>query len=568
MANEAVVLSAANLNTIENNIGHLADNIGQVSLNVVEVDSKVNEVTATVASIEEEIKNFMVEIKGSTIVSNAKQSIMMSQAELEKKIGHYDLVRRKINGILQASDMHALTKENLKNTSEESLINTPNYWLSPALSALSAWLLNDKIAAEIALSEAMRRDDEKTSLLFSLIHARAGRYESSNKWLRRYLDMQDPLAMEAVILIVLDAITSGALGVQSIDLVKEKIEAWKMELANADINKDEIKKLNTFIGDLRLVEEENYPFIKDYTNEYENLNKSVATTKSKGRVLSYFKNIYEEKIDDNSKDKKIDRILDLLVFNCENEELDLKRDIARNKFIIEENGNVAKADERFVKSEFAYDKASNFYSLLISVAIGLREAAPTVKKLAVALCKDIIITAYEEILKDTGLKQEEFIKVNINEWSNEFKDGSEENHAINNLNNYYENLIKIETTKIALFDYKMLISIIVGIISIFFMIKIPALAVAIIVAVAAFNIYQLTTAFMFRTKIEEQYRKKLDEDVYILYNIIAEIVDYRILSRKAKKIDSEFISFINNLNYLDYIKIDGHRKIMIGGNNE
>lgn len=568
MANEAVVLSAANLNTIENNIGHLADNIGQVSLNVVEVDSKVNEVTATVASIEEEIKNFMVEIKGSTIVSNAKQSIMMSQAELEKKFGHYDLVRRKINGILQASDMHALTKENLKNTSEESLINTPNYWLSPALSALSAWLLNDKIAAEKALSEAMRRDDEKTSLLFSLIHARAGRYESSNKWLRRYLDMQDPLAMEAVILIVLDAITSGALGVQSIDLVKEKIEAWKMELANADINKDEIKKLNTFIGDLRLVEEENYPFIKDYTNEYENLNKSVATTKSKGRVLSYFKNIYEEKIDDNSKDKKIDRILDLLVFNFENEELDLKRDIARNKFIIEENGNVAKADERFVKSEFAYDKASNFYSLLISVAIGLREAAPTVKKLAVALCKDIIITAYEEILKDTGLKQEEFIKVNINEWSNEFKDGSEENHAINNLNNYYENLIKIETTKIALFDYKMLISIIVGIISIFFMIKIPALAVAIIVAVAAFNIYQLTTAFMFRTKIEEQYRKKLDEDVYILYNIIAEIVDYRILSRKAKKIDSEFISFINNLNYLDYIKIDGHRKIMIGGNNE
>ncbi len=568
MANEAVVLSAANLNTIENNIGHLADNIGQVSLNVVEVDSKVNEVTATVASIEEEIKNFMVEIKGSTIVSNAKQSIMMSQAELEKKFGHYDLVRRKINGILQASDMHALTKENLKNTSEESLINTPNYWLSPALSALSAWLLNDKIAAEKALSEAMRRDDEKTSLLFSLIHARAGRYESSNKWLRRYLDMQDPLAMEAVILIVLDAITSGALGVQSIDLVKEKIEAWKTELANADINKDEIKKLNTFIGDLRLVEEENYPFIKDYTNEYENLNKSVATTKSKGRVLSYFKNIYEEKIDDNSKDKKIDRILDLLVFNFENEELDLKRDIARNKFIIEENGNVAKADERFVKSEFAYDKASNFYSLLISVAIGLREAAPTVKKLAVALCKDIIITAYEEILKDTGLKQEEFIKVNINEWSNEFKDGSEENHAINNLNNYYENLIKIETTKIALFDYKMLISIIVGIISIFFMIKIPALAVAIIVAVAAFNIYQLTTAFMFRTKIEEQYRKKLDEDVYILYNIIAEIVDYRILSRKAKKIDSEFISFINNLNYLDYIKIDGHRKIMIGGNNE
>ena len=41
----------------------------------------------SVKTIEDEIKNFMVEIRGSTIVSNAKQSIMMSQEELNKQYG-------------------------------------------------------------------------------------------------------------------------------------------------------------------------------------------------------------------------------------------------------------------------------------------------------------------------------------------------------------------------------------------------------------------------------------------------------------------------------------------------
>ena len=96
------------------------------------MDSKVKNVTESVKTIEDEIKQFMLEIKGTTIVSNAKQNILINQAELNKSYGHYDEVRRKINGILQASDMNALTKENLKSISEETVINTPNYWLSPA----------------------------------------------------------------------------------------------------------------------------------------------------------------------------------------------------------------------------------------------------------------------------------------------------------------------------------------------------------------------------------------------------------------------------------------------------
>ena len=185
-SNDALVLSAANLDIIERNLGKLANNVGTVNANVEHVDSKVNKVTDSVKSIEEEIKNFMLEIRGTTIVANAKQSITMDQDEINKQYGHYDNVRRKINGIFQATDINSIKKSTIDNISEQVIIDTPNYWLAPALVSICAWFNDNKDLANRALKEAMARDDEKTSLLFGLIHLRANRKETALRWLRRY----------------------------------------------------------------------------------------------------------------------------------------------------------------------------------------------------------------------------------------------------------------------------------------------------------------------------------------------------------------------------------------------
>ena len=94
MKEEAVVLKAANLDILEDNLNILSKNLGNLSDNMNSVDTKVNTVTDTVKTLEEEIKNFMYEIRESTIVSNAKESILVAENELEKKYGHYNDVRR------------------------------------------------------------------------------------------------------------------------------------------------------------------------------------------------------------------------------------------------------------------------------------------------------------------------------------------------------------------------------------------------------------------------------------------------------------------------------------------
>lgn len=567
MANEALVLSAANLDIIENHLSHLTNNLGKVSLDMSQVDQKVNDVTASVSAIEDEIKAFMVEIKGSTIVSNARQTILLAQGEIEKKYGHYDQVRRQINGILQASDMSALSKDNLKNISEETLINTPNYWLAPALIALSSWLLNDKDKAQSSLKEAMRRDDEKTSLLFSLIHARAGRYETSHRWLKRYLTMQDSANMSHVVFVVLDAISTGAFGPKSKETIKTYIEKWLSEINTKQIKDHEIKRLRYFISDFRKEEDEDFFCIENYTNEYENVKKSIATTKSKSGIFQYLHMLNNEKMISDNKMKKIDRLLEMLVFSYEDQELELRREIAKSKFVIEENGNIGKANERFKQSELAFTNNNNFYSLLVSISLGLYNVSPNLKKMALALTKELFIEAYREELKDNDLAQENYIEVKLSDWSFKIKDGSEEKELVKELEEQHEYKLNQELRKVPLYDLKMISTIIIGIIAIFFTIKIPALAIAILVAVAAFNIYNLALSISTRSKIETQAKKELESSLELLENIIAEVVDYRMIGRSSRKTDEEIINHLNNLNYLDYVSVDGHRNIIIGGLN-
>ena len=318
MADSTVYMSAANLYGIEDNLGQLAKNIGNVSINVDQVDTKVNKVTDSVKTIEDEIKNFMVEIRGTTIVSNAKQSIMMSQEELNKQYGHYDNVRRKINGIFQATDINAVRKSTIENISEQVIIDTPNYWLAPALVSLCAWLTDNHDLATRALKEAMNRDDEKTSLLFCLIHLRANRYDTALKWLTRYLEMQDPAKMESKIITVLDAITNGSFGVDAKEICLQKIESWIQELSSQPGYKEiQVDRWTTYINSLiNPKTNDDFDFIAKYTSELDRVNKILAVSNSRRNILIELKNIIKEEQNLNvSTTNQIDKLINMLVFN-------------------------------------------------------------------------------------------------------------------------------------------------------------------------------------------------------------------------------------------------------------
>ena len=570
MANEgAVVMSAANLDIIENNLGQLAKNIGDVSLNVEQVDTKVNNVTNSVKTIEDEIKNFMVEIRGSTIVSNAKQSIMMSQEELNKQYGHYDNVRRKINGIFQATDINAIRKSTIENISEQVIIDTPNYWLAPALVSLCAWLTDNKDLANRALKEAMNRDDEKTSLLFCLIHLRANRYETALKWLTRYLEMQDPAKMENKIITVLDAITNGSFGPDAKNLCLEKIDEWLKELTIKPGYKEiQIDRWTNYINNLIITEKnDDFDYIKQHTNDIDKITKILTISNSKRNILNHLKSIIKEEQNITiSTTSQIDKLINMLVFNYENEELELKKDIAKNKLIIEENGNMTKANERFKETEFAFQKETDFYSQLTNITLEYKSTKPTIntRKMAFALSKDWIKEAYNNLNQNFATNNLN-IDITIDTWHNTTTNGQNEKELIDDLYKHIEKETHNQIYGKKLIDTKMILVTIIGLILSILTIKQPILSLIIIIGVLIFDAYVFYINYSER---QEKIKKREERKEYsknILLNTIAEIVDFTFMCKENENIDNEINTFLNNLDYRNYIKGQNNiRNIEIG----
>ena len=215
-------ISSANLSAIEsglrainNNLGTLNNNLKVIDNNVDRVNDNVKVVYDEVGALARDFHNFVqIQIRANAL-SKAQQRVIQIRQEMEKRFGHYDIVRRTTTGILQADDIGIVKKDTISNATEELMISTPGYWLAPCLVALAAWINDQPELAERALKEGIKRNDEKTSLFFALICRRADRKSAALKWTQRYLANQDEENLDRKTVIILDAFASGLLGSDS-----------------------------------------------------------------------------------------------------------------------------------------------------------------------------------------------------------------------------------------------------------------------------------------------------------------------------------------------------------------
>ncbi len=568
MSNEAVVLSEANLDILEKNLNSLANNLGSLSTNMSSVDTKVNKVTDTVKTLEEEIKNFMFEIRESTIVSNAKQSILMSQSELDKKYGHYDNIRREVNGLLEATDLNTIKKSTIEALSEKTLLNTPTYWLSPALVALCAWFTNNKDLASRAVNEALKRDDEKTSLLFSLLHLRAKRNSAALLWLKRYIDKQNPKNIENMFIIVLDAVSSGVFGPDAKTYIIGKLEEWIKLLSNNE--KIKTTEKNRWKDKFASLTVENkdlvFPYLEKYTTTSVDIKNSFDKNTSRKNIYDFLNNITNKNNDEELVNKKIDKIINLLVFNYENEELALKKEIEKNKLIISLNGNLTKANKMFETSSLAFQEKTDILTLITNILLVDIETLPETKKLALALSKDIIIEAYNEYIGNDNESEIE-TQIQIDKWTATTIDGKNENELKTSLKNYInkKNIPYINSEKF--FNFKMMIAIIIAIVACFLLRSLPQFIILFIGLAVAYCAFEVYNTYKRRNMKISRVDKEIKDAFIILENIICEIVDYNYMVKESKNVNNEIITFLSSLDYKNYSNVNVERNISVGGFN-
>lgn len=571
------VISTANLSTIENNLSKLANNLASVANNVEivanrvdNVDGKVDSVSSELNALSEEFRMFVNESKRIANLADAKQTIVMLEQELEKEFGNYEKVRNHTVGILQAADISVVKKETIENATEEMMLEAPRYWLAPALIALSAWLSDNKELADKALREAIRRDDEKTSLLFCLISRRAGKLDSSIIWLERYFSMQDPEKMESRIIVVLDAFASGLFGGDIKGMCSSKIKQWLDELSSRAgfVYHQRQQWQNALLSKKVVINENEFPILKQYSPTWKKLKDVLEIAETHDEIYSYFNNVFNTPVENvASVSAKIDDILDSLVENYDDEELPLRAQLRKNRLVIEENGDVDRANYRFDLEHKGYEKYSDFSQHLTNAALAPESTGALIatQKLAISLSKQWIIDAYEDLTAKGRAEVPLEIEVNIDKWQGKTRDGANAEELNNSLSSYIDKMKEEQLSKLKWPNGKAIaMGAAGGIIAVFGIATVIIPIVSIALSITGILV-QKKSVEKNKNKVITDFENFKKTSVEILNGFLAEVVDYRRLYSLKDKESEKVIDLLKELSPEQYIAVknnDGIRQVL------
>lgn len=359
--------------------------------------------------------------------------------ELETAFGYYAVVRRQATGILQASDVQLVRNETLRSATEELMISAPRYWLAPALVALSAWLGDNRELATRALAEAVRRDDEKTSLFFALVSRRANRTEANRTWLDRYFALQNPYKLDRQTVVMIDAMANGVFGADVSMYCSKRISAWIDELSQ-QAGFVETQRSQWSKGLLSKTPNEDhggrYSHLKRFSPTWTDVNHALNGVAMHQAVLTHFDGVFKGEIKAApSILTAVDDLLNKLVTRFDDEELPLRRQEEMCRFIIEESGDKNAARKRHDLQSTALEEQVDFTQLLTNAAMHPETSYVTraTQRFAIAHSRDWIVDAHADVTAGVRMAVPTRIDITIEDWKGSTANGEDETELLASL---------------------------------------------------------------------------------------------------------------------------------------
>ncbi|VTX71529.1 MULTISPECIES: hypothetical protein [Fusobacterium] len=568
------LISRADLSLIERSLSNLAGSIDYVNNRVDQVDDNVKIVYNEVEKLANEFREYVEMQSLANRKAEAKMNLSAIRDKLKDNFGHYDVVRRTATGILQANDLAIVKSSMLSHVTEKQMIETPNYWLTPCLVALAAWINDDKALAERALAEGIRRNDEKTSLFFGLICRRIGRENSSLKWFARYLEAQDEEKLDRKAVIVLDAFASGLLGNDTENFVYQQIQEWMSNLeAKPGFIERQLDNWKNAINSKRVpLKSGLYPYLEKYSNTWGNLQDVLEGANLNNDLYEYFKKVFEQKEETKKLKVELDKILDSLVTEFDEEELPLKREEQFEELVVRYNGSESKAHAQMALEKSVYDDYRDFMQLLTDASMNPEESKSSVatQKFATALSRNNIVTAFNDIVAQNRMNVPYDIEINVDTFNDKTQDGEDEEEVLNRFENLVEQEKQTDLSKLKLnmFEQFCLYGgaavILYGIIK-SFMDK--SFAFITIILGIGLIIYHFTAKQKVQKLIQktiEKYAQKLESGKQIIRATIAEIVDFRIEFTEKDAESKKVLDFFEQIKPEEYIRrlTNSERKII------
>ena len=576
-------ISSANLNAIENGLRAINNNLGTLNNNLEVIDNNVDNVNNNVKVVYDEVgalaRDFhdfvQLQISENNLMK-AQQRIIQIRQEIEKRFGHYDIVRRNTTGILQADDLGIVKKDTISNATEELMISTPGYWLAPCLVALAAWINDQPELAERALREGIKRNDEKTSLFFALICRRADRKSAALKWTQRYLANQDEENLDRKTVIILDAFASGLLGADSEGVVSNQMSEWLEHLADKPgFVEQQTKQWSDAINLKRKpLSSDGYTYLRKYSKTWPLLQDIMEGAMLHAEILDYFTAIFEQEVSTDSLKEQLDEILNSLVSEFDDEEIPLRKEEKYNQFVIDFEGDEDRARQNMVVEETAFEEHKDFTQLLTDAAMKPESshASVSTQKFAIALSKDWISNAYSDVVAQNRMKIPNEIEINVDTFNDKTTDGQNETELISRFNALvdHEKTNALAQTVLSGFEKFCLWggAVIGGIGIVMIIVGQVLLGIIAIIAGAGMVINHFSKKKKIeqnRQNIEAQFEEKRTKGSQIIRATLAEVVDFRAEFAEKDGESKKVIDLLEQITPEQYVKklSDSNRRIKV-----
>lgn len=553
------------LNSIANHIEILNDNLGVIDNHVDQVGDNVKIVFNEVESLAREFHDFVQLQIRANAKSDSQQRLIQIRQELENKFGHYDIVRRTTTGILQADDLGIIKKSTISNVTEELMISTPRYWLTPCLVALAAWINDQPDLAEKALKEGIKRNDEKTSLFWALICRRANRKSAALKWTQRYLENQNEENLDRKTVIILDAFASGLLGSDSEGVVSRQMGEWLEHLAEKPgFVEQQTQQWSEAISLKRKPFQGNdYTYLRKYSKTWPVLQDIMEGALLHTEILDYFTDIFEKEASTEAIKAQLDEILDSLVTDYDDEELPLRKEEKYHQLIVKFDGDEDRARQHMQIEQSAFDEHKDFTQLLTDAAMKPESshASVSTQKFSIALSKEWISNAYNDVIAANRMKIPNEIEINVDTFNDKTTDGYDETELINKFNVQVNREEANALAQCALTGFERFClwgGIIIGVIGLI-MILAGSLLLGMIAIVAGVGMVinhftKEKNVESNRKRISEQFTKKRTDGIRIIRAILAEIVDFRAEFAERDGESQKVIDFLEQISSEQYVR--------------
>lgn len=315
------------LSGVERRISEVSEKVDNVGLRVDHVDSQIEDVKKDLKKLRADFLKMMLEQRRAAALEQATTELVSVRQEMDKKFGNYSVVRNTMVGILQATDAALVRKATISTVSEELMISTPDYWLAPVLVALAAWVNNDRDLAERAIREAVKRDNEHTSLAMALICRRNNRTDTCYEWLARYFSTQDAASIDSDAMVYIDAYINGIFGTDEKHLCDDYMANW-IEQIQSQTPEFEEKQSQSWAEYFKKYDEDmssKYPALKVVVKEFDYINKYLGKLDAIENISNRFADLKASEIDAKTLAAQVDCHLMELVNSDDSKERGLRR---------------------------------------------------------------------------------------------------------------------------------------------------------------------------------------------------------------------------------------------------